>query len=118
MLQGNSRKRFERCMRFDMHGCMLKQMRRHLPKPFCEFPCTIFFYFQKLSFKGSRKNHNTIKKILLGSGRSQSNKTKPMVHKLGVTLEELYNGKVGHIVYLYGVLQSRSIMVEDDKMLL
>ena len=30
----------------------------------------------------------------LGSGRSQSNKTKPMVHKLGVTLEELYNGKV------------------------
>ena len=28
-----------------------------------------------------------------GSGPS-SNKTKPMVHKLGVTLEELYNGKV------------------------
>ena len=29
----------------------------------------------------------------MGSGR-QSNKTKPMVHKLGVSLEELYNGKV------------------------
>jgi len=29
-----------------------------------------------------------------GQGRSQSNKTKPMVHKLTVTLEELYNGKV------------------------
>ena len=28
-----------------------------------------------------------------GSGR-QSNKTKAMVHKLGVSLEELYNGKV------------------------
>jgi len=28
----------------------------------------------------------------MGSGR-QSNKTKPMVHKLGVSLEELYNGK-------------------------
>ena len=27
-------------------------------------------------------------------GSRQSNKTKPMVHKLGVTLEELYNGKV------------------------
>ena len=29
----------------------------------------------------------------MGGGR-QSNKTKPMVHKLGVTLEELYSGKV------------------------
>lgn len=28
----------------------------------------------------------------MGGGRS-SNKTKPMIHKLGVTLEELYNGK-------------------------
>ena len=28
-----------------------------------------------------------------GMGR-QSNKTKPMVHKMGVSLEELYNGKV------------------------
>ena len=27
-------------------------------------------------------------------GGRNSNKTKPMVHKLGVTLEELYNGKV------------------------
>jgi len=29
-----------------------------------------------------------------GMGGRQSNKTKPMVHKLGVTLEELYNGKL------------------------
>ena len=29
----------------------------------------------------------------MGGGR-QSNKTKAMVHKLGVSLEELYNGKV------------------------
>ena len=29
----------------------------------------------------------------MGGGR-QSNKSKAMVHKLGVTLEELYNGKV------------------------
>ena len=29
-----------------------------------------------------------------GMGGGGSNKTKPMVHKLGVTLEELYNGKV------------------------
>jgi len=29
-----------------------------------------------------------------GGGGRHSNKTKPMVHKLGVTLEELYNGKV------------------------
>ena len=29
-----------------------------------------------------------------GGGGRQSNKTKPMVHKLGVTLEELYSGKV------------------------
>ena len=29
-----------------------------------------------------------------GMGGRQSNKSKPMVHKLGVTLEELYNGKV------------------------
>jgi len=30
----------------------------------------------------------------MGGGGRQSNKTKPMVHKLGVTLEEMYNGKV------------------------
>jgi len=29
----------------------------------------------------------------MGGGCRNSNKTKPMVHKLGVTLEELYNGK-------------------------
>ena len=34
----------------------------------------------------------------MGGGR-QSNKTKPMVHKLGVTLEELYNGKVRNKYY-------------------
>ena len=33
-----------------------------------------------------------------GGGGRQSNKSKPMVHKLGVTLEELYNGKVAIIV--------------------
>ena len=30
----------------------------------------------------------------MGGSSRQSNKTKPMVHKLGVTLEELYSGKV------------------------
>ena len=30
----------------------------------------------------------------MGGSQRQSNKTKPMVHKLGVTLEELYSGKV------------------------
>jgi len=30
----------------------------------------------------------------MGGGGRQSNKTKPMVHKLSVTLEDLYNGKV------------------------
>ena len=29
-----------------------------------------------------------------GPGRQATNKSKPMVHKLGVTLEELYNGKL------------------------
>ena len=32
-----------------------------------------------------------------GMGR-QSNKTKPMIHKMGVTLEELYNGKVKYFI--------------------
>ena len=34
----------------------------------------------------------------MGGSSRQSNKTKPMVHKLGVTLEELYAGKVSFIV--------------------
>ena len=35
----------------------------------------------------------------MGGSSRQSNKTKPMVHKLGVTLEELYAGKVSHRQY-------------------
>ena len=35
--------------------------------------------------------------ISAGGGRQGRNKTKPMVHKLGVTLEELYNGKTRKI---------------------
>ena len=44
---------------------------------------------QKINLDNLKKN------IILGNGGRQSNKTKPMIHKLSVSLEELYNGKVG-----------------------
>lgn len=49
--------------------------------------------FQAISLK--KINLDNLKKnIILGNGGRQSNKTKPMIHKLSVSLEELYNGKV------------------------
>ena len=48
----------------------------------------------------------------MGGSSRQSNKTKPMVHKLGVTLEELYSGKVcvfiGNLTSTSNVLRSCS----------
>jgi len=41
-----------------------------------------------------------------GMGGRQSNKTKPMVHKMGVTLEELYNGKTRKLAATRDILCS------------
>ena len=48
----------------------------------------------------------------MGGSSRQSNKTKPMVHKLGVTLEELYAGKVSYRQYRAFTKRLKSVYLD------